>query len=139
MKPQEYLFSVLYKSCNWTGAPSEQLLTSLQADTNTKSNKCRYCDKPVAEKDFAYTRTYFQPHQMFACHASCKAQGEKDEALACQSLDADCNDCAYFERGASIGVGMWNGICNKFNQSTKAFALTCTAHDCFEHRRMANG
>lgn len=134
MKPQEYLFVKLYGG-NITA--SGQLRESLQADINA-SALCRYCGKFVAKEDFSHTRTYFQPHQMFAYHAACKAQGEKDEALSCQSLDADCNDCAHFVRGASIGTGMWAGDCNKFNKPAKAFALTCTAHDCFEHRRMVN-
>lgn len=89
----------------------------------------------------------------FVCHKSCKVSGEKQEALDCQTVDADCNDCRHFKRGSivphsrsiqeQIRTGqhpnfsseVWSGHCLKFDTPTTAFPKKWTGRACFEHRR----
>jgi len=115
---------------------------------------CRYCSKPVSDADAAVTHSYWQGMK-FLCHKNCKAAGEKSEALECQTLDADCNDCRHYKRGTSAPTqisryknhkGEWveivykpeiwiGGHCLKFDKPTTAYPKKWTGHECFEHRR----
>ena len=95
---------------------------------------CRYCDKPV-ETDSVVTHSYWQGVK-FVSHAACKVVGEKSEALECQTIDADCNDCRHFQRGQLVGKEVWSGHCQKFNHKTRAYPKKWTGRECFEHRRL---
>ncbi len=66
-----------------------------------------------------------------------------------QTIDADCNDCKYFQRGqlikeidgltGKIPLGKsgqyFLGHCRKFDKATTAFPVHFTGHSCFEHRK----
>lgn len=98
---------------------------------------CRYCGEQVyLDEDYSTTSGYWSS-QVFPCHGACKANGIKEEAYVCQLIDADCNDCKFFVRGEYIKppYKYFNGVCSKYNRQTKAFPVTYTGHQCFEHRR----
>lgn len=79
---------------------------------------------------------------------------ERQEALDCQQIDADCNDCRFLERGklaekvvsviktrdgrcetVNHQPNYFYAICLKFNKPTIAQPNKWTGHDCFVHRR----
>ena len=105
-------------------------------DTPKIVGVCRYCKKEVSEYTATSTNSYWHAYEDI-CHKDCKDAGIKNEAYDCQCIDADCNDCRHFKRGEYIGTPYKyaKGTCIKFNKPTNAFALTCTDHKCFEHRR----
>lgn len=97
------------------------------------------------------TLTYWNQVPFF-CHAECKKSGELQEAIDCQTLDADCNDCKHFKRGQIVerwlsdmfngkciyrltNMGIVKGHCLKLNQPTEAYPHMSTLRTCFEHRR----
>lgn len=114
---------------------------------------CRYCGKEI-EGASATTFAYWSATP-FPCHPACKESGEKQEALDCQIIDADCNDCRHYKRGKLAGSIVSNvtrpdgtvveighkpnifigGTCLKFNKPTVAQPNKWTGHECFEHRR----
>lgn len=72
------------------------------------------------------------------CHVECKMLGERQEAIYCQTVDADCNDCKHFKRGQEIPRSIpksFAGTCLKFNHPTTAHPHWWTGKECFEHRR----
>lgn len=85
-------------------------------------------------------------------HHYCRKDAIKAEALECQTIDADCNDCRHFQRGEVVRVwlncmengkvgmlrfhtGLIRGTCLKFNRPTEAYPNKWTGRECFEHRR----
>lgn len=100
-------------------------------------NPCRYCDKPI-EGEPARTLAYWSQTPC-VCHPECKQAGERQEAIDCQTIDADCNDCKHFERGSEIVRSIpkgFSGRCAKFDRPTAAYPKTWTGRECFEHRRV---
>ena len=113
---------------------------------------CRYCSQPVNRSDAVVTCSYWQGMK-FVSHKACKVAGEKVEALECQTIDADCNDCRHFKRGHLVphaphvqktiddgdvpgfGTETWTGNCLKFDRPTTAFPKKWTGRECFDHRR----
>lgn len=112
---------------------------------------CRYCDKPIPPSTEVITHSYWQGMK-FHCHAECKQRGEREEAIECQTVDADCNDCVHFQRGKLVqrqmsgmvagkaqlivvNMGIFTGHCLKFDQPTQAFPKKWTGRECFTHRR----
>src|SRR5258708_1026768 len=65
------------------------------------SDICRYCDKPIADNGRATSHPYWSPVPG-SCDKACKDAGIREEARLCQIVDADCNDCKYFKRGALL-------------------------------------
>lgn len=121
---------------------------------NLSQSSCRYCSLPIADGLAVTTRGYWS-HGEYPCHAGCKVAGEKQEALDCQTIDADCNDCTHYKRGTlapktvsklkttdgrivdvifqpNVFIG---GHCLKFYRPTLASPNKWTGWDCFEHRR----
>ncbi len=98
------------------------------------TDSCYYCKKLVSEEDTAITVGYWTKVKNI-CHKACKVAGDKEQAYECQCIDADCNDCKYFERDKKIAKGIFSGKCLKFNKKVKAYPVFATGHDCFEHRR----
>ena len=114
-------------------------------------NICRYCLKALENP--VKTVSYWS-HISDVCHAECKVDGEKSEAIECQIIDADCNDCKYFKRGKIIPLSdnclnqiklgkvpkfsseAWNGHCLKFDRETVAFPNKWTGRECFQHRSL---
>lgn len=114
---------------------------------------CRYCNQPI-ESEGLETFSYWNAVP-FRCHPECKQAGEKQEALDCQVIDADCNDCKHFKRGAlsplrishtktpagrmvevRYRAEIWSGECLRFNGPTEAYPKMSTGRECFEHRRI---
>ena len=108
---------------------------------------CRYCEKPIEQEQSIRTLAYWQ-QTPDVCHVACKQAGERQEALDCQVIDADCNDCKHFKRGL-VGVQRWAGLgfvndttivaghCLQYEKPTTAYPHSWTGRDCFEHRRTA--
>lgn len=91
-------------------------------------NTCRYCkqeilNEPVITKGYTYSI-------WFISHKECKSEGEKEEAYQVQKIDADCNDCKYFNRLQGN-----QGTCRKFNKEVTANPNFSSGHDCFIHRK----
>lgn len=112
---------------------------------------CRYCSLAVEDADAVTARSYWGGLP-FVSHRACKQAGERQEALDCQTIDADCNDCRHFKRGSVIkrnlscmvdgkagtvlvNMGMINGHCLKFDRPTIAQPNKWSGLECFEHRR----
>lgn len=114
---------------------------------------CRYCTKPI-EGSAVKTLAYWS-QTPDVCHAECKQLGERQEAIDCQTIDADCNDCRHYKRGTlepkivsklhtedgrivdvvfqpNVFIG---GHCLRFDKPTLAFPNKWTGRECFEHRR----
>lgn len=99
---------------------------------------CRYCDQEIEAGLEVKTYSYWW-HMPFVCHAECQKSGELQEAMDCQTIDADCNDCIWLKRsGKEIPRSIpraFIGTCLKFNKSTVAYPHFWTGRECFEHRR----
>ena len=118
------------------------------------SQLCRYCREPVQPLDFRLTLAYWN-QTADCCHAACKESGEKQEAIACQIIDADCNDCKHYKRcvlapnvvskvktpdGRIVDViykpmVYIKGTCLKFNKEVVAQPKKWSGLECFEHRK----
>jgi len=113
---------------------------------------CRYCGLPVTESSVT-TFSYWN-RDPFQCHRECKQLGERNEAISCQTIDADCNDCKHFKRGkladksssqiktpdgrtetVTFQPNWFHGDCLKFNRPTIAQPNKWSGLECFEHRR----
>ena len=102
------------------------------------SNRCRFCFNILTDETFDSGFTYWKA-MLFGCHRECKEFGMREEIIDCQVIDADCNDCKYFQRGKMLQKGIasiWEGVCGKFNKPMKAYPNYCSGHKCFEHRRL---
>lgn len=124
--------------------------------TGTTALKCRYCDISLDDREAVMTLAYLGKTPD-VCHSSCKANGERQEAMDCQIIDSDCNDCKHYQRGKiahpiisrikTIDGRMEDvvfkpqyfigGKCLKFDKEVIAQPNKWTGHDCFEHRRAA--
>src|SRR5687768_13689028 len=95
---------------------------------------CRYCSIPLTEMESVTTLSYWLGVK-HPCHSQCKQTGERGEAIECQSIDADCNDCKHFKRGKlerralsciengkassrMVNMGYFDGHCLKFDRPT---------------------
>ena len=61
-----------------------------------------------------------------------------DDLRDMQTIDADCNDCRHFKRGAMTKVGgltSFAGHCLKLDKHTTAWPMQFSGHKCFSHRR----
>jgi hypothetical protein len=105
-----------------------------------RSAVCRYCRQPVAEGEGVPTTSYWGAVKD-VCHPACKRDGERAEALECQTIDADCNDCRHFrayrrdEPGYAVTKHARTGWCEHHDRETTAFPVFCSGHPCFVHRR----
>ena len=108
---------------------------------------CRYCHSPVDDSDCVTTLAYWN-QTPDVCHSGCKQEGEKQEAIECQVIDADCNDCKHFKRngrtnevkGTATTMGakatsVW-GDCLKLGKPTTGHPHFWSGKECFEHRRL---
>jgi hypothetical protein len=114
---------------------------------------CRYCNGLFAVQSQPVVTLAYWNQNRFVCHAVCKKEGERQEALNCQTIDADCNDCRHFRRGEIVyawlsdmqnkkkitrfvNMGCITGFCIKFRKLTMAYPHMWTGRPCFEHRRI---
>ena len=61
-----------------------------------------------------------------------------EDVIEMQKIDADCNDCRHFKRGAmrkGLGIACFEGNCLKLDKPTLAWPMQFSGHPCFEHRR----
>lgn len=105
----------------------------LKLFAESENQKCRYCNQNVTADTVTLTYSYWRGF-LFFCHEECKKAGEAEERLSCQIIDADCNDCFFFQRGAVISKGVSEGHCLKFDKPTLAYPVFASGHSCFEHR-----
>jgi len=127
-------------------------MTPATLTPQTSLQRCRYCGKPGAS---VATLSYWNQVKCL-CHPDCKLTGEREEAIDCQTIDADCNDCLYFKRGelvkrwlsgmrdgkatlVLVNMGIVRGYCLKFNRPTEAFPHMSTGRECFQHRLTVRG
>lgn len=61
------------------------------------NDNCRYCGE-IPNKNIR-TLSYWKSVHFISC-PECKVDGEKQEAIDCQIIDADCNDCKHFQRAS---------------------------------------
>jgi hypothetical protein len=109
---------------------------SLFVESNTKiSNLCNHCNSAIDKDDFIYYAGYWTPHLWKPVHKHCFKEAKELETIACQEIDADCNDCKYFQREKEISKGISIGVCSKFNNKQKSHVNTFTGKKCFEHRK----
>ncbi|MCP3686713.1 MAG: hypothetical protein GY861_29090 [bacterium] len=104
---------------------------------NKKKIVCRYCKKPIKGEEPYPCFSYWSSYE-FWCHKECYKDGNSKEAYNCQCIDADCNDCKYFNRGKMLKKGrasIWEGQCVKKKTKVKAYPNFCSNHPCFVHRR----
>ena len=94
---------------------------------------CRYCGLSVSFEQSDITIAYFNKGQ-FYCHKACKKEGERQEAFECQVIDANCNDCKFYQRQAN-GRNTSMGFCAKLNKQTTGSPNKWMGMPCFEHRR----
>jgi hypothetical protein len=69
-------------------------------EKNTRiTNICGWCNTKIKDGEFDYLASYWTPFIWKPVHASCKKEYKNTESLKCQTIDANCNDCLFFERG----------------------------------------
>lgn len=122
---------------------------------HTIVNICRYCNQEIDPSEEAVKTFSYWSKLEFVCHRQCKQPGELQEAIDCQTIDADCNDCKHYKRGylAPMMIGLvrredgtayWathqpnifiDGHCSRFNKTVLAQPNKWTGLECFEHRR----
>lgn len=124
---------------------------------------CELCES--AERSDFLT-AYWRASGFPICKTHTKEERRKfqiEEAYECQLIDADCNDCKHFKRGARmlsrgdlvylkdhvdknfraegdysrivVQYDCFHGHCLKFDKYTPSFVNFATGHPCFEHRR----
>lgn len=96
--------------------------------------ECRYCGKEVKQEDSVVTYSYWNA-LLAISHKECKEEGFKEEAYECQKIDANCNECKHFIRGAKANPTGHYGMCGKFNKAVVAHSNNAQGNDCFIHRR----
>jgi hypothetical protein len=103
--------------------------------------KCRFCDKEILEgQELAYAPSYWWSRgDIYPCHAECKKEGKAREAYDCQLIDADCNDCKFFNRRENSKWVCYGSCSNpksdEFNKDVKAYPNNATGRECFVHRQ----
>lgn len=114
---------------------------------------CRYCHLPVEHS--VRTLAYWN-QTPDVCHPECRAAGERQEAIDCQTIDADCNNCRHYQRGKIAPKQISkvktqdgrivdviykpeifiDGQCLKFNKPVLACPNKWSGLECFEHREV---
>lgn len=132
-----------------------EVLPSLSGDERKKAEEfarghyvsvatiCRHCRKPVEREDADILAAYWTHSDLGplwqVVHKECKIPGRNEEALLCQRLDADCNDCGHFQRGVNVAPEWaWRdhpGWCAKLSKPVAAQPNFASLLPCFEHRK----
>lgn len=72
-------------------------------ENNTQiKNVCGWCNEEIPESEFDYFAGYWKPNVWRPVHKNCKQAYKEYEAIECQTIDANCNDCKHFVRGKNI-------------------------------------
>lgn len=104
---------------------------------------CSHCGQPVLRENADILAAYWTHSDLGpfwqVVHKECKILGRNEEALACQRLDADCNDCKHFQRGVNVAPEWaWRdhpGWCAKLSKPVAAQPNFASLLPCFEHRK----
>lgn len=90
---------------------------------------------------------YWKPSLWKPVLDSLKKEAELEEAYECQKIDANCNDCKYFDRtrltnnlidcSTSIfpRINCKVGLCTKHNYNVYASSCSFQGNICFIHRK----
>lgn len=103
-------------------------------DNSRISDSCSYSKDKLTEDTFDYYASYWTPNIWKPVSKEYKSVAKKEEAYMCQCIDADCNDCFFFERGKEAAKGSNYGFCKKKEITTISNVNFCSNRDCFEHR-----
>jgi len=93
-------------------------------------NLCYSCGKLLGD-DRKKISTYWNAERVFVCPVCTN----EENIIACQKIDADCNDCKFFLRGEKVSKGIFEGICKKDNSKVLAYPVHYSGHECFVHRK----
>ncbi len=83
----------------------------------------------------------FKTAEERACWEAFDAQLTPEDITEMQTIDADCNDCRHFRRGAMRwvpGLTIFDGHCLQFDRPTRAYPMQFTGRGCFVHRKSLN-
>lgn len=131
-----------------------ELLKSIETDTKKHLSltinkvikcKCHHCKQVFTELPeiyYSYWGAVWIP-----LHKECIQPYKEVEILFCQKVDADCNDCIYFDRtntkGESLGMSREffskiktiKGYCSFHDKVTEASPNNFSGYPCFKHRK----
>lgn len=95
------------------------------------STICRYCQKSVEKAEAKVVGSYWWAWKAVS-HAGCLKAGYYQEAYDCQEIDANCNDCAHFQRTKGN-----RGCCKegKKDDEYTVFPGDWQGMPCFVHRK----
>lgn len=110
---KKYTISALYRDACFSPDPIKYLESFKESDKDAKKRadadfllsnsilqiECKHCGKEITSDEFDYNASYWTPNTWRPYHKSCKKDAVTQEAIACQTIDANCNDCKYFKRG----------------------------------------
>lgn len=135
-----------------------------RADLCLSNRTCRFCGEEVSRESAGVIVGYWKPI-WFIAHKECEVPGKQEEAFECQCIDADCNDCGYFNRGKFnksadakdyriftgdpekdaaeqkkyIGdllfIDSYDGNCMKYDRPASAWPKSARMLPCFKHRK----
>lgn len=159
LRTKEVFFQIFFDN------PDGGFEAAKRGDLCISNRACRHCGGDVKRTEAGVIVGYWEPIWYIA-HKACEKPGTLDEALECQCIDADCNDCGHFRRGNFnklpdvsnyaiftgneesdikeqkrymgdlMFVGSFDGECMKFGRHTSAWPKQATCRPCFEHRRL---
>lgn len=96
---------------------------------------CHYCQRPIKDQGSSFS-AYWSPNIVWRVHPECKDLAQQEDRITCQTIDANCNDCKFFNRGARLAKGVDSGTCSLFNKEVKAVPNTWQGNPCFIHRKI---
>ena len=99
---------------------------------------CRACGALVDRDRAVWGHTYWHGIAAPFCTAAERDATLAAEAIECQTIDGDCNDCKHFRRGKMLAKGVASaceGHCAKLDKPTIAYPKFASSHPCFEHRK----
>jgi len=114
---------------------------------------CHRCKKLVKREDAVIGTGYWYPLFSIYCGEKCRDDHTRENLIACQKIDSDCNDCKFFERKSGQlqpeprhTVKRWlfpaldgyPGFCKKYNIETWAHPNYYSGYGCFVHRNEGN-
>jgi hypothetical protein len=137
---ERWRIKAIYLRLMYCGVLSLNDLKAMHWAELSPNYHCRGCGKYVDYIDADVLPGYWRP-VWYIVHKQCRVTAKANEALCCQTIDADCNDCKHFQRGVNVKENYWRdfpGWCLKLNKETHASPLYCTRYICFEHRKVLN-
>jgi hypothetical protein len=96
---------VYLRALRIAGRRNAQLKANISfIETNSKiDSNCCNCKNKLTEESISYYATYWTPNLWKSVCKGCREETIKSEQIACQIIDANCNECKFFKRGESKG------------------------------------